>query len=118
MTFAVSCVRACHLAQFSRAAWYRPSRANDQAALRSRIRKLAHARPRFWFLRIWVLLRREGWLVNKKRVRRLYRLVGLQLRMRVRRDAILAWDSNERSEGGYVPTKTRVALIRSATALK
>jgi len=36
-------------------------------------------------LRIWVLLRREGWLVNKKRVRRLYRLEGLQVRMRVRR---------------------------------
>ena len=36
-------------------------------------------------LRIWVLLRREGWLVNRKRVRRLYRLEGLQLRMRVRR---------------------------------
>ena len=32
-----------------------------------------------------MLLRREGWLVNRKRVRRLYRLDGLQLRMRVRR---------------------------------
>ncbi|HQU29224.1 MAG TPA: IS3 family transposase, partial [Nitrospirales bacterium] len=52
---------------------------------RLRIRDLAHARPRFGYLRIWVLLRREGWLVNRKRVRRLYRLEGLQLRMRVRR---------------------------------
>ena len=85
VTFAVSCVRACHLAQFSRAAWYRRSHAKDQTALRVRIRELAHVRPRFGFLRIWVLLRREGWLVNKKRVRRLYRLEGLQLRMRVRR---------------------------------
>ena len=50
-----------------------------------RIRDLAHARPRFGSLRIWVLLRREGWVVNRKRVRRLYRLEGLQLRMRVRR---------------------------------
>ena len=50
-----------------------------------RIREIAHARPRFGFLRIWVLLRREGWKVNHKRVRRLYRLEGLQLRMRVRR---------------------------------
>ena len=32
-----------------------------------------------------MLLRREGWRVNRKRVRRLYRLEGLQLRMRVRR---------------------------------
>jgi putative transposase len=73
------------LAQFSRTAWYRPPTRDDQAPLRARIRALAHARPRFGFTRIWVLLRREGWPVNKKRVRRLYRLDGLQLRMRVRR---------------------------------
>jgi putative transposase len=73
------------LAQFSRAAWYRPSRAPDQSVLRARIRELAMARPRFGFTRLWVLLRREGWQVNLKRVRRLYRLEGLQLRMRVRR---------------------------------
>jgi putative transposase len=85
VTFSVSCVRACDLAQFSRAAWYRRSHAKDQTALRLRIRELAQARPRFGFLRIWVLLRREGWPINKKRVRRLYRLEGLQLRMRVRR---------------------------------
>ena len=84
-TYGVKVQRACHLAQFSRTAWYRRSTARDQGPLRLRIRELAHARPRFGFLRIWVLLRREGWLVNKKRVRRLYRLEGLQLRMRVRR---------------------------------
>ena len=84
-TFAVGVRRACELAQFSRAAWYRPSRRPDQTPLRHRIRELALARPRFGYLRIWVLLRREGWLVNRKRVRRLYRLEGLQVRMRVRR---------------------------------
>jgi putative transposase len=84
-SYGVGVQRACHLAQFSRAAWYRKSTAQDQSLLRLRIRELAHARPRFGFLRIWVLLRREGWLVNRKRVRRLYRLEGLQLRMRVRR---------------------------------
>ena len=78
-------MRACDLAHFSRGAWYRRSQAKDQSALRLRIRELAHARPRFGYLRIWVLLRREGWPVNTKRVRRLYRLEGLQLRMRVRR---------------------------------
>ena len=50
-----------------------------------RIRELAHTRPRSGAERIWVLLRREGWRVNRKRVRRLCRLEGLQLRMRVRR---------------------------------
>ena len=81
----MSCARACRLAQFTRSAWYRRSQAKDQSAFRLRIRDLAHARPRFGYLRIWVLLRRDGWVVNHKRVRRLYRLEGLQLRMRVRR---------------------------------
>jgi putative transposase len=48
-TFQVSGLRACRLAQFSRAAWYRRSRATDQSALRIRIRDLAHARPRFGY---------------------------------------------------------------------
>jgi putative transposase len=53
--------------------------------LRLRIREIAHARPRFGYLRIHVMLRREGWPVNKKRVYRWYRFEGLQIRMRVRR---------------------------------
>jgi putative transposase len=84
-TYQISTVRACRLALLSRTAWYRRPQADAQAVLRARIRELAHARPRFGYLRIWVLLRREGWLVNKKRVRRLYRLEGLQVRMRVQR---------------------------------
>lgn len=43
------------------------------------------ARPRFGYLRIHVLLRREGWRLGKNRVYRLYCLEGLQVRMRVRR---------------------------------
>ena len=42
-------------------------------------------RPRFGYERIHIVLRREGWQVNHKRVRRLYRLEGLQVRMRKRR---------------------------------
>lgn len=52
--------------------------------LRARIRELARA-PRLRVPADLGVLRREGWLVNKKRVRRLYRLEGLQLRMRGRR---------------------------------
>lgn len=83
--FAVSCVRACRLGGISRAGWYRKSTAKDQSALRMRIREIAQSRPRFGYLRIHLLLTREGWRVNRKRVHRLYRLEGLQVRMRVRR---------------------------------
>jgi len=81
----VSTRKACHLAQFFRSTYSRKSQAKDQSALRRRIREIAEVRPRFGFQRIHVMLRREGWHVNKKRVRRLSRLEGLQLRMRIRR---------------------------------
>ena len=77
--------QACRLALLRRSTWYRRSQAKDQTPLRMRIRELALNRPRFGYLRIHVLLRREGWCINRKRVHRLYRLDGLQVRMRVRR---------------------------------
>ena len=83
--FRVSTVRACRLARLQRASWYYRSRARDQSALRMRIRDIAQARPRFGYQRIHIRLRREGWHVNRKRIHRLYRLDGLQVRMRVRR---------------------------------
>jgi putative transposase len=45
-----------------------------------RIREIALARVRYGYQRIFSLLRREGWIVNHKRVHRLYRLEGLNLR--------------------------------------
>ena len=50
-----------------------------------RIREIANDRPRFGCERIHVMLRREGWQINIKRVHRLYCLEGLQVRMRRRR---------------------------------
>jgi len=65
--------------------WYYRSRARDNSALRQRIRELAMTRPRFGYERIHILLRREGWRDSRNRVHRLYKLEGLQVRMRVRR---------------------------------
>jgi putative transposase len=83
--FKVSVRRSCDLALLRRSVWYAKSQARDQSALRQRIRDIAMSRPRFGYLRVLVMLKREGWAVGKKRVYRLYRLEGLQLRMKVRR---------------------------------
>jgi putative transposase len=77
--------RACRLLQISRSLYRYAGRREPQELLRLRMRDLAQARPRFGYRRIHVLLRRDGWAVNMKRVRRLYRIEGLQLRFRVRR---------------------------------
>ena len=76
----VSVRRSCRLALLRPSVWYAKSQARDQSALRQRIREIAMNRPRFGYLRAHVMLRREGWAINKKRVWRLYGLDGLQLR--------------------------------------
>jgi putative transposase len=58
---------------------YAPILRDEQAALAKRIEELAAARPRYGYRRIWALLSREGWSVNKKAVRRLWRQSGLKL---------------------------------------
>ena len=77
--------KAVELGQFSHGGWYAKSQARDQSALRLRIREIAHARPRFGYQRIHVMLRREGWKVNRKRVYRWHRFEVLQIRVRARR---------------------------------
>ena len=56
---------------------------DDRAA--ARLRELAAQRPRFGYRRLHVLLRREGIVVNHKRIERLYREEGLAVRRRRRK---------------------------------
>jgi len=59
--------------------------ADPQVALRMRLRELAAARVGWGYRRLHILLRREGWAVNHKRVWRLYREEGLAMRKRLPR---------------------------------
>jgi putative transposase len=80
--FGVSERRACRVIAIDRAS-YRYRRAGDspaRAALRLRLRALSAARCRYGYRRLHVLLRREGWKVNHKRVYRLYQQEGLSVR--------------------------------------
>lgn len=72
--------RACEVVRQSRSAWYYQPQENDDAPLLQRIEEIAAARIRYGFWRIFVLLRREGWRANHKRVYRLYCQAGLNLR--------------------------------------
>src|SRR4051812_18021942 len=58
---------------------YAPVARDERAALARRVEELAGAHPRFGYRRIWALLVREGWAVNKKAVGRIWRLSGLRL---------------------------------------
>jgi putative transposase len=56
-----------------------------ESKLRKRLRELAQKHKRYGLRRIWAMLRREGWRVNKKRVHRLWKEEGLQRKRKTKR---------------------------------
>lgn len=90
--------RACEVVGLCRAVYYYKSVKKDDRPLRQRIRDIASVRVRYGYLRIHVLLRREGWHVNHKRVHRIYCEEGLNLRHRRPRRRVAAAHRMERPE--------------------
>jgi putative transposase len=80
--FEVSQRRACQVINADRASMRYRSVRSDDGALRARLRELAAIRRRFGYRRLLILVRREGTLVNHKKLRRLYREERLQVRRR------------------------------------
>lgn len=78
--FQVSIRRGCTVLGLQKSTYFYKARRPSQAALRKRIREIAETRVRYGYRRIHILLRREGWEVNAKRVYRLYVEEGLQIR--------------------------------------
>jgi putative transposase len=58
---------------------YEPKRAEDDAALRARLREISTERPRWGYRRAHAVLVEEGWVVNRKRVQRVWREEGLRV---------------------------------------
>lgn len=80
ISYRVSERRACSVLVFPRSTMRYESLADPQIALRMRIKDLALARVGYGYRRLHILLLREGWRVNHKRVYRLYREEGLSMR--------------------------------------
>jgi putative transposase len=84
-TAALSERQACRYTGFARASQrYQPCRP-PRAELRARLHTLATLRPRWGYRRLYNLLRREGTVVNKKLVQRVYGEEGLAVRRRKRK---------------------------------
>jgi putative transposase len=77
--------RACGLLRISRTLYRYQSRRPQCAGLRERIAEIAALKRRYGYRRIHVLLRREGWRMNRKLTYRLYREAGLAVRRRKRK---------------------------------
>lgn len=80
--------RACQVLSFARSCYYYHHHADPQVELRVRLKDLAGARVRYGYRRLHVLLMREGWQINHKRVYRLYKQEGLSLRLKTKKKRV------------------------------
>lgn len=82
--------RSCELASIARSTQRYLRRRREDPRLRERLLALAGLRPRYGYEMLTKLLRREGFAVNFKRVRRIYREERLLLRSKPRRKLVSA----------------------------
>lgn len=96
--------RVCAVLQVDRSSVRYTSIRSDDTHLREAMKKVAGERRRFGYRRIHVLLERQGFCMNQKKLRRLYREEKLQVRKRgsrkralgTRRPMVLPQRANER----------------------
>jgi len=78
--------RACEIAGQHRSTQRRePKLADDDQALRARLRKLSAEKPRWGYRRAHGHLLSEGWSINRKRVQRIWRSEGLRVPPKARK---------------------------------
>ena len=98
----VSQRQACRLANCPRPTLrYKPRKRPGDDHVRDRLRSMAQERPRFGWRRLKILLKREGLVMNHKRLRRLYCDERLQVRPRRKRRVRLI-------RGNVSPAPTRL----------
>jgi putative transposase len=95
--------QACRALQMSRSSYYAPSRKRaESVALEGAIVELSEDHPRYGYRRVTALLRREGEVVNAKRVQRVRRAQGLQVKKKQKRMRRLGISSAERQRADGV----------------
>jgi len=86
----VSIRRARRVLEVDTSTYHYKSRRREQAGLEAPIKEIAQARVRYGHRHVHVQLCREGWGDNVKRVYRIYRSLGLQLRKKPPRRRVRA----------------------------
>jgi putative transposase len=125
--YKVSIRSICSLFSFPRSSYYYKEAKDNQAiVLIQKIKDIATTRVRYGYRRIHILLKRQGFKVNHKRIYRLYKETGLQLRnktpkrrvkAKARKDQIIAtakndcWSMDFMSDQLFTGQKLRILTI-------
>jgi putative transposase len=77
---------ACDVLGCARSSYYhRATEQSDEMSLKGAIKTVAAEWPTYGYRRVTAQLRRQDWLVNRKRVQRLMQLMGLQAKIKRRK---------------------------------
>jgi putative transposase len=95
----VSIRRACRVFLVDTSTYHYNSRRPRQADVEQRIKEICQTRMRYGYRRVHVLLPREGWRINQKKTRRIYRELGLQLRNKTLKRRVKAKLRGDRTPG-------------------
>jgi transposase InsO family protein len=94
-TFEVSERHACRLLGQPRSTQRQQAKSREEEErLVTRMLELVRLHPRYGYRRVWALLRREGWRVNRKRIHRLWRQQGLKVPRKQRKKRRLGSGAN------------------------
>lgn len=77
--------RACKLILIDRKTYHYQSRRQEDTGIRDRLCELATERKRFGYRRLHVMLKKDGFFANHKKVYRMYRQLGLTVRKRAKK---------------------------------
>ena len=81
-THAISERQACEMLKLSRTAYRYQAKPSDDEAIRESLETLAARKPRWGFPKMYAYLKNQGHAWNHKRVRRIYRELRLNLRVK------------------------------------
>jgi putative transposase len=107
----ISIRRACRVLEVDTSTYHYKSRRHDQAGLEARIKEICTTRVRYGYRRVHVVLRRESWTVNTKKVHRIYNELGLQLRNKTPKRRVKAKLRDDRREA-LEPNETWAELLK------
>lgn len=94
--------RACQVVKIGRSSYqYRETKDEFEERLKRSIQRFSRKNPRYGYRRMTVVLKKEGWKVNKKRVQRLMRILGVQVKQKARKRRRLGLSTGFRREAEY-----------------
>ncbi len=109
--------RACQVMQFGRSSYrYKVLENKIEGRLKKRIETLSRRYPRYGYRRITAVLQKAGWKINKKRVQRLMRIMGLQVKQKARKRRRVGLSTGVRRKAEYPNHVWSWDMIQDQTA--